>query len=72
MKRYYIETGPHTYEALAPTMDEAVIAAFKKNAPKHPGLLTRCRTDRGKWHYVASDVMLKRAGYVVNGSSRHD
>lgn len=69
-QRFIIMTGDYRAQEVARNMTQAVVAAFKRRAPKNPGLLTRCRTSlRGHtpvWNYYSTEALLKRAGYKVN------
>ena len=65
MTRYIIQTGDYTTEQVAANLTDAVIAAFKRRAPKEPSLLTRARSLRGRWNYISTEAMLKQAGYKV-------
>lgn len=62
---YQIETGDYKARQNGPNLTAAVIAAFKRRAPKNPSLLTRARGSREPWQYISSEAMLKRAGYPV-------
>jgi hypothetical protein len=69
-ERFVIETGDFRTQIVAKSMEAAVVAAFKRRAPKEPSLLTRCKIvgrgpRNGPWLYIATDVMLRRAGYKV-------
>ena len=66
MKRYQVQTGDYKTEEVAPSLEGAVIAAFCRSAPKEPSLLTRARARGEPWQYIATDVMLKKAGYKVH------
>jgi hypothetical protein len=70
MNRYQVETGGLRAQQVAKTHEDAVVAVFKRRPPKQPSLLTRVKrltpgVGRGVWYYIASDVMLRRAGYKV-------
>lgn len=67
---YQIATGDYRARQNGRNMTEAVVAAFKRRAPKAPGLLTRARTaghraKDGGWYYICTEKMLRRAGYKV-------
>lgn len=68
---YRIETGDYSGNILygARTHETAAVKSFKMSPPKNPGALTRIRKTtkdaRGRWKYVDTSVLLKKAGYEV-------
>jgi len=71
MNRYQVQTGSYRAQQVAESLERAVVAAFKRRAPAEPALLTRAKRlsqgiGRGVWYYIATDVMLRRAGYPVH------
>ena len=72
-QRFIIMTGDYRAEQVAPNLTAAVIAAFKRRAPKNPGLLTRAKIEwRGRWEYISTEAMLKQAGYKVPAENVSD
>lgn len=65
MKRYTIQTGDYKTEQVADDIEAAVVAAFKRRAPKNPGMLTRAKASGVSWHYISTEAMLRKAGYTV-------
>lgn len=65
MNTYTIQTGGQEWKIKAKNGKEAVIAAFKKKAPKAPGLLTEVRSKAETEFFVDTITYLKLAGYKV-------
>jgi hypothetical protein len=63
--RYYIESGNQRWQQVGEDLTDAVVKAFKRKAPKKPGLLTRCRRTGEPWQYIDTTSMLKESGYKV-------
>jgi hypothetical protein len=63
---YEMATGDYRAKQNGPNMTAAVVAAFKRRAPKNPSLLTRARAVGKPWQYIDSIITLKRAGYPVH------
>lgn len=69
---YTIQTGDYKATQAASDMTAAVIAAFKRRAPKEPSLLTRAKRRGGKWEYISTEEMLRQAGYTVSASEKSE
>ena len=71
MNTYTIQTGGQTWEIQANNGKDAVVAAFKKHAPKAPGpltktgLLTKISSKEEPEFYVDTIRYLQLAGYKV-------
>ena len=70
MNRYKVESGDLRAIEVAKNHEAAVIAVFKRKPPKNPSLLTRVKrlspgVGRGVWYYIASEHLLRQAGYKV-------
>ncbi len=65
MKTYTIQTGGQEWKVKAKNGKDAVIAAFKKKAPKAPGILTEVRSKEEPDFFVDSIKYLRLAGYKV-------
>lgn len=65
MKRYTIQTGKHRYSEIAADEYAAVVAAFRRRAPKNPGILTRFKSQGETWTYISTAAMLRNSGYIV-------
>ena len=77
MKRtYQIETARFSKKFEGKDMESAAVACFKRYPPKDASILTRMKlaypqigeTNKkaARWHYIATTVLLKKAGYKVS------
>lgn len=58
-----IETGGDVWQEQGKSIEDAIINAFKRRPPKHPGEIVRARVSKGPWWYMSTTTCLKRAGY---------
>ena len=70
MNTYTIQTGGQTWNIKANTGKDAVVAAFKKKAPKAPGLLTEISSKEEPEFYVDTIRYLQLAGYEVESNAK--
>ena len=65
MNTYTIRTGGQIWRIKANNVQNAVVSAFKRKAPKTPGILTEIRSKEEPTFYVDTIKYLQRAGYLV-------